>query len=93
MDWKIRETTHADKQMIYGVQQAAFGYDKEAILVMDLLKDETAQPLLSIMAFDGDQAVGHILFTNATLVSGSLEQPIISVLAPLAVIPSYQKQG
>lgn len=88
----IRETVDSDFDEIYRVEKDAFGYDKEAELVKQLLNDETAKPLLSLLAFHNDQAIGHILFTKATI-EGSKENPLIYLLAPLAVIPEYQKQG
>ena len=89
---KIRETTKTDLDNIFKVEKRAFGQDEEADLVKDLLSDATAQPLCSLLAFDGDRAVGHILFTAAKL-ENSPQSAVVSILAPLAVIPGYQKQG
>ncbi|MCD4804753.1 MAG: N-acetyltransferase [Desulfobacterales bacterium] len=73
------------------VQRAAFGSDEEANLVRDLLGDDSAKPIVSLLAFQGNRAVGHILFTKARLESKALLS--ISILAPLAVVPDAQKQG
>ncbi len=89
---RIREATDSDIEDVFLVEQEAFGYDKEAKLVMDLLDDPSARPLYSLLAFDNEAAVGHILFTAARL-EGSPNDAVISLLAPLAVIPGYQKQG
>lgn len=89
---EIRESSPSDIKDIMDVETIAFGYEKEAFLTKDLLEDETARPYLSLLAFDGDDPVGHILFTKARL---DPERSDISfyLLAPLAVIPEYQGKG
>ena len=88
----IRQSTKADLQTVMRVEREAFGYDKEAELVRDLLADPSARPLISLLAFEGGQAVGHILFTAARLERADPE-PTISLLAPLAVLPDFQNRG
>lgn len=88
----IRETTADDFDRIMDVEKRAFGYDKEAKLVAELLNDATANPILSLLAFDGDNAIGHILFTRATFQNQNTS-PLMHILAPLAVVPEYQRQG
>jgi putative acetyltransferase len=89
----IRETNNNDFNDIMLVEESAFGSHEEAQLAADLLKDETALPVLSLLAFDGDKAVGHILFTRAYIEKRDSNQPMIHILAPLAVIPEYQNKG
>lgn len=89
---KIRETTAEDFNDIMDVEKQAFGYDKEAKLVAELLADKSAEPILSLLAFDNDRAIGHILFTRAYF-EAEQEQPMMHILAPLAVKPEYQRQG
>lgn len=89
---QIRETVINDFNHIMEVETLAFGYDKEAKLVADLLVDNTAQPIVSLLAFHKEEPIGHILFTRAYF-SGQEEQPIMHILAPLAVKPEYQRQG
>jgi len=89
---EIREATDTDLTDILLVEKEAFGYDKEAKLVKDLLSDPSAKPLYSILAFENKKAIGHILFTSA-LLEGTQNRESISLLAPLAVLPNYQKQG
>ena len=62
---KIREAKDTDVSDVLLVEKEAFGYDKEANLVKDLLSDPSAQPLYSILAFENNKAIGHILFTSA----------------------------
>jgi putative acetyltransferase len=56
-----------------------------------MLSDPSAEPHVSLLAFVENQPVGHILFTR-----GYIERNpriAVSFLAPLAVIPKFQKQG
>ena len=89
---QIREAVETDLNDVLSIERLAFGYDKEANLVRDLLRDPSAKPLLSLLAFKKDRAVGHILFTTARL-SGTQETASIVILAPLAIVPDAQKQG
>ena len=58
---QIREAVETDLDDVLLVERLAFGYDKEANLVRELLHDSSAKPLLSLLAFKKDRAVGHIL--------------------------------
>lgn len=91
-DIKIRETRAEDIEAIMQVEREAFGYNKEARLVADLLADKSAQPMVSLLAFYRGEAVGHVLFTRAYF-DGQAEQPVMHILAPLAVKPEFQRQG
>jgi putative acetyltransferase len=88
----IRETKDADLNDILFVEREAFNSSKEADLTKNLLADPTAKPLLSLMAFTAGQPAGHILFTNTRLL-GSPRKVAVSFLAPLAVVPKFQRQG
>lgn len=88
----IRETKPADIEDIMDVQRRAFGYDKEAILTLDLLSDTSAEPFLSLIAYKKDDPIGHILFTKVTL-DPAQDELSLAILAPLAVVPEYQKKG
>lgn len=87
----IREATPSDLADVLFVEREAFGKDKEADLTRDLLVDPTAKPYLSLLAYVENQPAGHILFTKAVL-SGA-PHVTISLLAPLAVVPKFQRQG
>lgn len=89
---KIRESNESELQYVFDVEQQAFGSEKEAELVNNLLHDKTAQPAVSLLAFNGNEAIGHILFTRA-FINDSVAKPSSYILAPLAVIPKYQKKG
>lgn len=87
----IRETTSKDIQQILAVEKAAFQSDEEARLVLDLLNDPSAGPTLSLLLFELDEPVGHIIFSRAEF------EPRLNlkarILGPLAVVPSRQKSG
>jgi putative acetyltransferase len=88
----IREATAGDLDDVLRVEREAFGEEDEAELVANLLKDPSAQPALSLLAYGDDgKAAGHILFTRATLEPAT--DLSISLLAPLAVVPASQRQG
>jgi len=91
----IRETTADDLPTVLDIERRAFGRDVEADLTRDLLIDPSAAPWLSLLAVDGtrtdDPAVGHLLFTNATLDNAPAMR--VRVLAPLAVVPDAQRRG
>jgi putative acetyltransferase len=89
---RIEEALESDTQDVLSVERMAFGQDDEAELVRALLSDPSAQPLLSLLAWEGGRPLGHVLFTAARL----REAPhagTIAILAPLAVVPGAQRRG
>ena len=91
----IRKSTETDRVAIEEVHTKAFGEEKGleiAALVNGLFDDTTAAPLLSLVAEEKDQLVGHILYTKAIL-KGANTPVSIRLLAPLAVLPEAQAQG
>ena len=91
LELTIRQSQKDDLRDVLAVEKLAFGQDDEANLVADLLKDHSAKPLVSLLAFDDKKPVGHILYRRATLEGH--EKLKVFILAPLAVIPEYQKKG
>ena len=89
---RIVEASAADADAVLSVERAAFAREDEAALVADMLQDPTAQPSLSLLAFLQNTPVGHVLFTNAVLAGASRQAPA-AILAPLAVLPEFQRQG
>jgi putative acetyltransferase len=71
------------------VNTAAFPTRLEADLV-DIVR-QTADPLISLVADDGEKIIGHILFSPVTL-SGHRHAQIMG-LAPMAVLPGEQRRG
>jgi putative acetyltransferase len=88
----IREALDSDLDDVLFVEREAFGCDKEADLVRDLLNDPSAKPVFSLLAYKDDKPAGHILFTKLRLANHD-DTTSMSILAPLAIVPDYQKQG
>lgn len=87
----IAEAAPSRLDEVLQLHARAFGRDDEARLVADLLQDPTAQPTLSLLADDGGEAVGHVLFTAASLDPGTAVR--CAIMAPLAVVPAWQGRG
>ena len=92
-DIKIIKTDGSHINDILTVERLAFKRDSEVDLTEALLKDKSAEPLLSLLAYHKSKAVGHILFTRCYVDEMNTAQPLFHILAPLAVIPEYQKMG
>ncbi|NVK20140.1 MAG: N-acetyltransferase [Methylocystaceae bacterium] len=84
----IKATTLEDLDVIKDIQTRAFEEPDEAELVENLLNDPSAAPILSLLAYKDDNAIGHILFTKA-YVDGATA----ALLAPLAVDPDHHYKG
>lgn len=90
---QIKETNTKDLSDILEVERLAFPDEAEVVeLSDDLLKDVSAAPLVSLLAYFKGEAVGHILFTKAIFNHAS-NQPMMHILAPLAVKPAFQRKG
>lgn len=89
---RIRPAREEDRTAVLGVETAAFATSAEADLVDALLDDPTAGPIVSLLAEADGQAIGHILFTGATVTGEGATAPA-SILAPLAVVPGAQRRG
>ena len=90
---KIRQEKKEDYEEVYNVVKIAFATAKhrdgnEQDLVVDLRKSNNFIPELSLVAIKDNKIVGYILFTKIKV--GKYEE---LALAPLAVLPEYQKQG
>lgn len=89
----IKTANLSDLERILPIHQQAFDESDGPLimeLVADLLKDPTAEPTLSLIAWEGSEAVGHILFTKASIQGHEAQ---VSLLAPLAVMPGMQGKG
>jgi predicted N-acetyltransferase YhbS len=92
---QLRSSTESDRAAIEGIHRSAFGADEgEEIveLVNNLFEDETARPLLSLVAELHGKLVGHILFTALRIEPGNREVTA-RILAPLAVSSETQGEG
>jgi putative acetyltransferase len=86
----IRQEQPQDLKTIREVNRRAFGQTQEADLV-DKLR-QNYHDLLSLVAVRQNEVVGHILFTPVTIESTAGTVRGMG-LAPMAVLPEYQRQG
>lgn len=89
----IRTEQPADQQAVYDVVKRAFETaahrdGNEQDLVNALRDSDAFIPELSLVAEQGGKIVGHILFTKVQI---GTQQAL--TLAPLSVLPEYQRQG
>ena len=86
----VREELPSDVAAIREVNRAAFGGEEEARLV-DVLRS-SACVLASYVAVAGERVVGHILFSPLVIETPEGERPA-AALAPMAVLPEWQRRG
>ncbi len=89
----IRKEEPRDYETIYYVVKDAFhsaehADGNEQDLVNALRKGEAFIPELSLVAEIDGKIVGHIMFTKATVGENT-----VLALAPLSVLPEYQRKG
>ena len=91
----IRQEAQADYEAVYRVVLEAFlaaehtdGTEQD--LVAALRRSEAFVPELSLVADEGGVVVGHVLLTQARV--GKSSVPTLA-LAPLSVLPAFQRQG
>jgi putative acetyltransferase len=90
MKLTIRPEVAADHESIRHVNRLAFAQDDEARLV-DALR-EGGYVRLSLVAEQAGQVVGHILFSDLPIITESGTVASLA-LAPMAVLPEFQRQG
>ena len=86
----IRKEQSNDISAIRHVNERAFKEPAEAKLV-DLLRD-AEKAVISLVALDNENVVGHILFSQVTVTVNPDNFQALG-LAPMAVLPTYQRQG
>ena len=87
---EIREEQREEYQEIRQVIVAAFGGDTEANLV-ELLRDRN-KALAALVAVSDNKIVGHIMFSPVTITLAPKTLRTVG-LAPLSVLPEFQRQG
>lgn len=90
---EIRKEAKQDYEEVYKIIKEAFASAEhsdgnEQDLVVSLRDSDSFIPELSLVAIKDDKIVGHILFTKIKI--GEDEE---LTLAPLAILPEYQRQG
>ena len=86
----IRTEKPEDLEAVRNVNIAAFGRENEANLVARLRGIEST---FSFVAVQFDRIVGHIFFSLVTVEGKCSKNLSILGLAPVAVLPNYQRQG
>jgi len=86
----IRNENYQDIPAIRWVNELAFESNAEADLVEALRV--SGAPLISLVAQEGDQVVGHIMFSPVTIQSEK-ESFSAAGLGPMAVLPDWQGKG
>ncbi len=86
----IRTEKPEDVEAVRNVNIAAFGRENEANLVDRLRGMEST---FSFVAVQSDRIVGHILFSPVVVAGKCSSNLSILGLAPVAVLPEYQRQG
>ncbi len=88
----IRPETAEDYAAIYEVNTLAFMGDSEAKLVDRIRLSSGFVPGLSLVALKDNKVAGHILFSLINVRTANGEVPVLC-LAPMAVMPEFQRQG
>jgi putative acetyltransferase len=89
-EFRCRPADRQDWPAIATINRRAFGGDEEALLVDRLRRD--GEVVVELVAARAGEAIGHILFSR--LGADSLTgRPTLAALAPLAVLPEWQRQG
>jgi putative acetyltransferase len=86
----IRSERPEDKDAVYAVNRAAFGREDEARLV-DTMR-QAGDLSLSLVALVAGRIVGHVAFSSVTIQHNPTGLMVLG-LAPIAVLPDYQRQG
>ena len=87
---EIREEQEGKYQEIRQVIVAAFGGDIEANVV-ELLRHRNKDPV-ALVAVSNNKIVGHIMFSLVTITPAPKAFRAVG-LAPLSVLPEFQRQG
>lgn len=89
----IRQENIKDYAAVYNLIEEAFATathrdGNEQDLAAALREGDSFLPKLSLVAEIDGEIAGHILFTE-----GKVGEDIVLVLAPLSILPKFQKQG
>ena len=88
----IRVENKQDFDSVYELNLQAFNQIAEPELVDKLRLSDRFIPELSLVAEIDNKVLGHILFTKIFIQSEAVSKESLA-LAPMAVLPDYQKEG
>ncbi|GAI74665.1 unnamed protein product, partial [marine sediment metagenome] len=91
MKINLRMESESDYQQITYVNDKAFAQKNEGLLVEKLRERKEFIPDLSRIAIYNGQVIGHILFFPVFIQGEKQKHPSLS-LAPMSVLPAYQKK-
>ena len=88
---EIRAERDTEHQAVRDVQRHAFG--DEGPLIAEIVDELRSRPgTTSLVAVDGDQVIGHIMFSTA-LLDAPRRLVEVQVLSPLGVDPAHRRTG
>jgi putative acetyltransferase len=87
---EVRAEKPEDIEAVRRVNIAAFGRESEANLVEQLRGTDLT---FSFVAVESKQVVGHLFFSRVAIEGEYTKDLLILGLAPVAVLPNYQRQG
>lgn len=91
---EIRRALQTDREQIEAIYQSAFPPAESNLVTrvaIDLLQAEPDPEIRSFVATKQNAVVGHIAFSRVT--SKATNETVGSILAPLAITPTHQKNG
>lgn len=88
----IRPESPNDHDAIRRLVGIAFGSDAEALLVDAIRASSEYVPEMALVAELNDQIVGHVMISYADIHNDERTRQI-SMLSPLAVLPTHQRSG
>jgi len=91
MNVMIRKEEEKDYERVYEIHLLACKQENEGKLIEKIRLGDDFIPALSLVAEMDDKMVGHILFSKVRIIGDSVFETL--ALAPMSVIPEYQKKG
>lgn len=91
---KIRKATIVDAENIKNIYMQAFDVSEAediSNIAVDLISEKSNVNIISLVAIENDQIVGHVAFSPVFL--ESTNDHIGYILAPLAVTPKFQNNN
>jgi putative acetyltransferase len=90
---QVREEGESDYAAIREVHTRAFGDDGRVAGLVDALRAAAAPlPVLSFVAEEDEQVVGHVML-SASRLDAPRQLVDVYVLSPLGVVPEHQRHG